>query len=101
MSIAGTLVVAKRELQGQLASTRVTAVELCRQPLLRWSHGFEMAEEELCRLSRARAVEKAAAEALTLATTVVEIAIRAKGLRQFSSESCSSLHCQGLENLYS
>lgn len=39
MSIAGTLMVAKRGLQGQLVSTRVTAMQLCGQPLLRWSHG--------------------------------------------------------------
>lgn len=29
----------KEGLQGQLASTRVTAMQLCGQPLLRWSHG--------------------------------------------------------------
>lgn len=38
---------------------------------------------------------------LTLATTIAKIAIRAKGLRHFSLESCSSLYCQGLENLSS
>lgn len=63
--------------------------------------GMVMAQEKLCRISRARAVEKAATEPLTLATIIAKTAIRAKGLRHLRLERCSSLHCQGLENLYS